>query len=310
MDHNTCRENLSAYLDGELPQQEKALLEAHLAGCPDCRAVLGQLCTVSGIMKKHIMEPVPLSLKKQVLSGPAKAARPWLRPVLALTTAAVGLLVVMNLSRTSEEGLAPASFGARGGGEASFLMSMPSGEAGQAMPEEAATPAAPATAAGLFAESDKKAELRTGVSSVRGAYGQAKFASARSSGGLSAGAAGSGGAGVSAMSGLRPAARQVPYTVDALASLQVQDGTRLRVTGTVGDCVDRMVSESGEAGPPGGCHLNGTKNTIVLDNFDANPYRGTEITVEGSAKYCQEGTRRFLCALENVSLPGQTPRQK
>ena len=40
MEHNTCRENLSAYLDGELPQREKALLEAHLADCPECRAVL------------------------------------------------------------------------------------------------------------------------------------------------------------------------------------------------------------------------------------------------------------------------------
>lgn len=287
MDHNTCRENLSAYLDSELPQREKALLEAHLADCPDCRAVLGQLGTVSGIIKKHVMEPVPLSLKGEVLSGPVKAARPWLRPVLALSTAAVGLLVVMNLTRTSDEGLAPASFSARSGGEANFSMSMPSGEASQAAPSEEPAAAAP---------------------SVRGSYGQAKFAGARSFGGLSAGAAGSGGAGVSSMSGLKPAARQVTYTVDALAGLRVPDGTRLRVIGTVGDCVDRMVSESGEAGPPGGCHLNGRKNTVVLDNFDANPYRGAVITVEGAAKYCAGESRRFLCALENVSLLSPAPR--
>lgn len=308
MDHNTCRENLSAYLDGELPQGEKALVEAHLAGCPDCRAVLGQLGTVSGIMKKHIMEPVPPSLKGEVLGGREKFSYPWLKPVLALSTVAAGVLVVLNLNKPPEESQFSLGFAYRSGGEMNAAMPAPSADASRAMPEEAAAPSAPATAAGLFAESGKKAESRAGASSVRGAYGQAKFVSARSSGGLSAGAAGSGGAGVSAMSGLRPAARQVTYTVDSLAGLQVRDGARLRVTGTVGDCVDRMVSESGEAGPPGGCHLNGTKNTIVLDNFDANPYRGTEITVEGSAKYCHEESRRFLCALENVSLLSPAPR--
>ena len=188
MDHNTYRENLSAYLDGELPQDEKALLEAHLAGCPDCRAVLGQLGTVSGIMKKHIMEPVPLSLKGQVLSAPAKAARPWLRPVLALSTAAVAILVVLNLNRTSEESLSPALFGASAGGEANFSMSMPSGAAGQAAPSKEPAPAAPA--AGNFAESEKKAGSLSAVASVRGSYGQAKYAAPRAMGSLGGGAAG------------------------------------------------------------------------------------------------------------------------
>jgi len=69
-----------------------------------------------------------------------------------------------------------------------------------------------------------------------------------------------------------------------------------------------MPSESGEAGPPGGCNLTGGGKTIVLDNFDANPYRGSEITVEGAAKYCSDEGRRFLCALENVTLIYPAPR--
>jgi hypothetical protein len=107
---------------------------------------------------------------------------------------------------------------------------------------------------------------------------------------------------VAAVAGVQARARLAAYNVDSLADLMVKDGTRLRVTGTVGDCVDRMVSESGEAGPPGGCHLNGMEKTVVLDNFDANPYKGSEITVEGAAKYCSEKGRRYLCALENVTL--------
>ena len=310
MDHNTCRDNLSAYLDGELPQQEKALLEAHLADCPDCRAVLGQLGTVSGIFKKHAMEPVPLSLRKEALGGREKSAYPWLKPALALSTVAAGVLVVLNLNKPPEESQFSLGFSSRSGGEMNAAMPASSGAAGQAMPEEAAAPAAPAAAAGLFAEGDKKAESRARVSAARGAYGQAKFSGASSFGGLSAGAGGAKPAGAYAVPKLASAPGQVTYPVDSLAALRVRDGTRLRVTGTVGDCVDRMVSESGEAGPPGGCHLNGRKNTVVLDNFDANPYRGGEITVEGAAKYCLEGTRRFLCALENVTLVGRAPRQK
>lgn len=189
MDHNTCRDNLSAYLDGELPQQEKALLEAHLAGCPDCRAVLGQLGAVSGLIKKHVMEPVPLSLKGQVLSGPKKAARPWLKPVLAFSTAAAGLLVVMNLVKTSEEVL-PASFGARGGGNMSAMLSMPAGGAGQAEPSaQNETAAAPAAPEGFFGESEKKSGSLSAAASVRGSYGQAKYAAP-----LAIGALGGGGA--------------------------------------------------------------------------------------------------------------------
>lgn len=191
MDHNTCRDNLSAYLDGELPQREKALLEAHLAGCPDCRAVLGQLGAVSGLLKKHVMEPVPLSLKREVLSGPKKAARPWLKPVLAFSTAAAGLFVVMNLTRTSQESLAPDLFSARGGGNMSAMLSMPAGGAGRAEPsgqgETAPSPAAPS--AGFFAESEKISGSRSGAASVRGSYGQAKYAAPRAIGALGGGSA-------------------------------------------------------------------------------------------------------------------------
>jgi anti-sigma factor RsiW len=310
MEHNTCRENLSAYLDGELPQREKALLEAHLTDCPECRAVLGQLGTVSGIFKAHAMEPVPPSLKGAVLGGRAKpAAYPWFKPVLALSAVAAGVLVVLNLTKSPEQ----TPFMQM----ANNIASAPKQEAMNAAAPKFSGEASPArtykdaglSAAGSFAESDKKAKSPSTLATVRGgAYGQAKYARAA----VFTGSFGAGGAGlksaVAAVAGAQAGARLAVYTVDSLVDLRVQDGTRLRVTGTVGDCVDRMVSESGEAAPPGGCHLNGREKTVILDNFDANPYKGSEITVEGAAKYCSDEGRRFLCALENISLISPAPR--
>lgn len=186
MDHNTCRENLSAYLDGELPAREKALLEAHLADCPDCRAALGQLGSVSALFKKHAMEPVPLSLKGGVLGG-QKAARPWLKPVLALSAAAAAVLVVLNLNKAPEATYSPELFGARGAGVYEPLPA--AGEAGQALPEEElAAPAAPPV--GLFSGSDKKSESLSAAASARGSFSQAKFSASNSLGGLRGGAAG------------------------------------------------------------------------------------------------------------------------
>jgi tetratricopeptide (TPR) repeat protein len=40
---DTWTNRLSEYLDGDLPESERAALEAHLPGCADCRATLEQL---------------------------------------------------------------------------------------------------------------------------------------------------------------------------------------------------------------------------------------------------------------------------
>jgi len=210
MEHNLCRENLSAYLDGELPSAERAELEAHLAGCPECSAVLGQLRDVSKLVKTHGLEPVPPSLKGEVLAGP-RPSYPWLKPVLALSTAAAGVLIVMNITKVQEQASFTASFGARASAPAGLEASPEVPTATQAPEEPAATAeptagyaayranTAPAPAARVSADAGKYSS----VAAVRGAYGQAKFA-AKSAGTLSAGAGG--GAGPSSLSaGAQPA---------------------------------------------------------------------------------------------------------
>ena len=44
------RESLGAYALGQLPDEERVALEAHLEGCPDCRAELESLTSVARLM--------------------------------------------------------------------------------------------------------------------------------------------------------------------------------------------------------------------------------------------------------------------
>lgn len=200
MEHKFFEDNLSAYLDGELPAQEKALVEAHLAGCPECSARLSQLKSVSAAVKKHVMEPVPLSLRKGALEGRRPAAHPWLKPVLALSTAAAAALIAFNVNRTQEpaRGVYDAAFGSRDSGAMDTLAAPAAGESDRAASGNALEPEAmaPATArpyedegtagAGLSAAKEKKtaesvfedrpaAATRSAAAAARGAYGQAKF---------------------------------------------------------------------------------------------------------------------------------------
>lgn len=51
---------LNDYLDGELPAELCAELEAHLAGCPDCRVVLDTLGKTVQIVRALDLTPPPL----------------------------------------------------------------------------------------------------------------------------------------------------------------------------------------------------------------------------------------------------------
>lgn len=198
MEHKLCSENLSAYLDGELPPGERSGVEAHLAGCAECRAELEQLKGVSGLLKKHVMEPVPLSLRKQVLEP--RPARPWLKPVLALSTAAAGVLVVMNVFKTPENpAMSDMGFGSRSGMETAMPAARPLGF-GSAAPAEDAEPGKPAaggdgSAAGsslnLIAAAKEEKAAAPAAAAVRGSLAQAKYAAPRNARTFSAGAGGS-----------------------------------------------------------------------------------------------------------------------
>lgn len=88
---------LSPYLEGELAAEDKRFLEAHLEGCPDCRALVAALTETRKVLAGFPELEISDSLRSRLLVIPEKKSRfslsldvlikPALQPVFA--TAAV-----------------------------------------------------------------------------------------------------------------------------------------------------------------------------------------------------------------------------
>ena len=193
MEHKNCRENLSAYLDGELPPGERLSLESHLTGCAECSRELAELKRVSAIVKKHVMEPEPLALKAAVFAGkrePGFAA--WLKPAAVLSAAAAGLLIFLNLPKQERsEGFSYST----GPGKADF--ERPAGAAratnSQQLPnemmKELAMKRSDSAEAPAAVRGAGETRYAAPVFARKGMLAQAKFAGAAGSGSLTWGAA-------------------------------------------------------------------------------------------------------------------------
>jgi anti-sigma factor RsiW len=56
--HRQYRQALNAYVDGELSPSQSRRLEAHLAGCGECRVQLENLKRVQGLLRQGLRDPV------------------------------------------------------------------------------------------------------------------------------------------------------------------------------------------------------------------------------------------------------------
>ncbi len=77
----TCdeqKERISAFLDGELPENRASEMFEHLPGCPDCRAFLGLMMKVRKSVAAEEL-PWPEALDERILSGIERQKTP---PVL------------------------------------------------------------------------------------------------------------------------------------------------------------------------------------------------------------------------------------
>ena len=72
MDCREIRLNLVAYLDGEVDEDERARIEAHLASCPDCAAALVELRA----LPSGLHDAVPAGLARGQLSREAAGKSP------------------------------------------------------------------------------------------------------------------------------------------------------------------------------------------------------------------------------------------
>jgi predicted anti-sigma-YlaC factor YlaD len=86
MDCTTCREAISAALDGEAAPAERAAIDDHLAGCGPCRAWSSTASHAHRLVRLRPAEPVP-DLAPAILAKahPPNAGRgEWIRTALAV----------------------------------------------------------------------------------------------------------------------------------------------------------------------------------------------------------------------------------
>lgn len=97
MPHEIEKEALSAFLDRELAPAEHARIQAHLAACADCQSYLSRLSSVSGMVKRHALRPLPPTVEAVAAAEVKRARKHRLmeRVTVVIGTLAAALLVLI-----------------------------------------------------------------------------------------------------------------------------------------------------------------------------------------------------------------------
>jgi hypothetical protein len=94
MDHHVARDLLGAYVDDELEPPTRAALEAHLADCDDCRALLPDSVTAPGSVDLA-QDPAPVSWDERRMRRAVRVT--LVRTTVGAALAAVAILLVLGL---------------------------------------------------------------------------------------------------------------------------------------------------------------------------------------------------------------------
>ena len=119
------REQLSAYIDGELSDGERAVLERHIPGCPECQEALGELRRVHDLLATLPTSKAPrsfaLPLDAPLPAQPAtqqittRRSRASLIQWAGAIAAAIGLFLLLGSVATGLLGLNSKQFSASSG---------------------------------------------------------------------------------------------------------------------------------------------------------------------------------------------------
>ena len=92
------QENLSAWLDGEVPEGLHQRLADHVAGCPACRAELDVLERLDAALA-GLEVPVPQGLAAKVNQRlPRPAASPWVQSLALAVCLALGIFLGSSIT--------------------------------------------------------------------------------------------------------------------------------------------------------------------------------------------------------------------
>jgi anti-sigma factor RsiW len=95
---NEVQENLSAWLDSEVPEGLHQRLAYHLAGCPACQAELEVLERLD-VALAGLEVPVPQGLAAKVsLQLPRPAASPWFQSLALAVCLALGIFLGSSIT--------------------------------------------------------------------------------------------------------------------------------------------------------------------------------------------------------------------
>jgi predicted anti-sigma-YlaC factor YlaD len=106
MDCDSCREAVSAALDGESDAAEQARVEEHLAGCAACRAWREDAVVVTRRARTGVAEPAPDLVARVVGAAPGPRVRCWAaaaRVGLGVVGAAQALVGLASLLGASQQ---------------------------------------------------------------------------------------------------------------------------------------------------------------------------------------------------------------
>lgn len=100
MDCNDIKDMLSLYIDGELDDEEKLLLEEHIEGCDDCRKELEEYRKIIGMLSSLTDEEPPKGYCKRLHEKlvKAKAERPANKRVIWLKYGSIAAALVLVFS--------------------------------------------------------------------------------------------------------------------------------------------------------------------------------------------------------------------
>ena len=99
MAHEVSKEDISAFLDGEIDPEGRARVEGHLASCKECVSYIERVRKSAAQFKKHGVEDVPAGLLGRALRGASgnKKVRSWVRRFeWAVALAAVIAVVLVS----------------------------------------------------------------------------------------------------------------------------------------------------------------------------------------------------------------------
>jgi anti-sigma factor RsiW len=86
------QDHLSAYVDGEVPEELRRKLEAHLEACTICRAELAALGRLDQALAT-LPAPASPDVTRRVLAQVRRPARPWWRSLSIAASLVLGLVL-------------------------------------------------------------------------------------------------------------------------------------------------------------------------------------------------------------------------